>query len=122
MITEEKALHVARRIADDPKEIVDIVANSTEYYFKFKGHAFSILQRSRADEKSGLLSFYVYPKWTSTTEDLKMAYDVGCSEDIIVVTFNSGNSPEAEDVFSMLFRVVGSQHTGLDEIFDDILN
>jgi len=123
MITEEKAAAVANQITENLKEITDVTVTPTEYYFKYRGHTFSILYRTSPDERLGSYSFYVYPNWNDTTEQLVDLFTGLSDPDIAVSSFHSGDLGSFADLaFSKLYRVIDTRNTGVDDIFDELLN
>ncbi len=117
MIT--KALQTMAAIASDPPGITDITQSGSEYYFKFKGHFFSILHRQSPDER-GRYSFYVYPGWTGTSAGLSGFLEYGSSSnELVMVNYDSVHYND--EPFRSLYTTVEERCLGIDKIFDDVL-
>lgn len=121
MTTDEKALIAVQRMLDQPGLITDVAEAEHEYYFKFKGHVFSVLRRTR-DEEFGVYSFYIYPRWTGATDALAELYQYGEPENPATAFHCAKMSPDAEDLFAKLYQVIDSKVNGVDELLDDIIN
>ncbi len=118
MNTEDKMIAVMERINQMPGDIRDCAQNTSETYFTFHGHTFSITNRAG----EGGYSFYVYPKWRSSTEKLARAFEEDAGTDIPFVAFKSEESAGRAKVFAQLFKTVQARALSIDDILDDILN
>lgn len=107
-------------IAQHPEMVQDAWKSSNEYYFRFNGHTFSIATRSDPDEPFGRYSFFVYPDWQASTEELANAFDYEGTDGIKVAAYHSADCEESSS-FHRLYTVVEQAYLHVDEIFDDII-
>jgi hypothetical protein len=117
----QKALAAFRHMLENSDEIKEIFASGDEYYFKFKGHIFSIARRE-ADGRV-IFSGFVYPGAGGSTRGLAEYYDQGGGDDVPLVRYGS-DQPENvtfTPVLKALHRVLADKHLNLDGIFDDVL-
>ncbi len=116
----DKVLDVISAICNHPALLHDITKSSNEYYFRYKGHTMSLLQRSTSQEQCGGYTLFVYP---APPKDLKAfaAYlEQGDTEDIKMAAFHSKEI--GDEAFGKLFQIVGSKYLNIDDIFNDILS
>ena len=117
-----KVIHVINKIIARPENIEQVFGGSSEYYFRYKGHFFSILQRTDADERFGRYSFYVYPKWTGTLEALDEFFNFHTSDELAMAAYHETQFSDAEKrLLPTLYSLLQQKELGLDEVFDDIL-
>ena len=114
----DKVVKTIQAIAETPERIEDISKSSSEYYFRFKGHVFSI--HARAD-KVGLFVFYVYPHWSNPIEELAGVLEYDDYSGIKIVSYESSEYDDEGEPFRNLYAIVKNSYGGVDEIFDDIL-
>lgn len=109
------------KILSEPEFISDIFRSANEYYFRYGGHAFSVLRRTD-DNEFGRYSIYVYPKWKGTLEDLAVASSVE-SEDFPMAAYHQSQfkGADAYDYFAAVYQLMENRQLGLDDVFDDIL-
>lgn len=115
----DKTIKTIHAIASAPDRIEDITRRSNEFYFRFKGHVFSILKRNNPDHDCGNFTFYVYPDWTGATSALADFFDMQWPEELPMASFDSIGFDE--EPFARLYDIVNSKYLGVDAIFDDIL-
>lgn len=121
MNTEEKAVAVIKRIVSSPETIKEIIDADNEFYFKFQGHAFSILKRIDHEEY-GPYTFYIYPKWNSSTNELSSIFAAGNDFGVKIVAFHASRlGKEAEAQFAKLYELIERKAGGVEDILDDIL-
>ena len=121
MSTEAKLIAVIGRMLDEPGNIQKIEVTDFEYYFNFQKYAFSIRRRSQPDDL-GEYTFYVYPKWTGSTQKLAEIFIYEGGSEIKYSVFHSGKlSTSAAKLLEQLYTVVDSKATGVDEVFDAII-
>jgi hypothetical protein len=116
----DKVTQILERIAGYPVGIADVARSGNELFFKFKGHTFSILSRTDEDPRYGRYSFYVYPSWGATCQELASAFDTSTAEDIDMVAYHSRASDDKP--FGDVYTAVEGAYFHVDAIFDDILN
>jgi hypothetical protein len=116
-----KITAVAEVMASNPAGIEEFFASGNEFYFRYKGHVFSIVRRGLPDEDRGVHSLYVYPKWTKGLSALAAEFDSNDYQEpqVKIVGFHGGQL--GEEQFSKLYNVLDAKDTGLDSILDDIL-
>jgi hypothetical protein len=115
-----KVLEVIRKFIDDPRLIDHIFGTTSEYYFKSKGHTFSVVRRAEDPEREfGNYSFYVYPGWEGTLDDLSTQTDF---DNVPFVAFHELELPAVErDLIKILFDAVKARYANIDTILSDIL-
>jgi hypothetical protein len=104
-----------------PEHMTDIHQSGNEYYFKYKGHVFSILGRS-TEHESGTHTLYLYPQWGNTTSVLAHVceYEPQGMEEVPMLTFHARDYPSVP--FADLWSTVQGRHYNIDSVFDDILS
>jgi hypothetical protein len=108
------------KLASTPDLIEEITSLQNEYYFKVKGHSFSILKRQPVVGLRSPYSFYVYPKWSGSTSELAKAFaDTPGEEPTPMLAYNSGDF--TGNYFRELYSTIETKHFGVDKIFDDLL-
>ena len=123
-----KVEQVVKAIVDAPDEISDVAQEANEFYFRFRGHVFSIQRRSGfprvvpagafPEEDPGRYSFYVYPNWSQTPQTL--AY-VESRTDQNVESISYGADYCDQHLLSRLHKEAMSRCFNVDAVFDDIL-
>ena len=120
----DKAFNAFKHILENPGGIVDVQATGSEYYFKYKGHIFSVLKRE--DEEDGtVLSAFVYPNYSGSVSGLINYYDEGQPYDEIPMVRYGTDQLENRHfgtILGKLYKIVGDKYLNLDTIFDDIVS
>lgn len=117
MIARE--LEAIRVITSNVGEIDEIWDSSNEFYFRFRGHVFSVTDVPGREPKFGRYSFYVYPQWSGSLETLAEAFDLGGS-DVRLVPYHSGSYDE-DTPFAELYSAIHRKYVDVDSVFDDIM-
>jgi|GEM_PF-2735417 hypothetical protein len=121
----EKILEVVERFIKTPDLIEETAAASGEYYFRSKGHYFSILKRNErtlGKSKYGTYTFYIYPKWDNSLQHLAEVASVD-EEGITSVAFHESELPVGlTDPLQDLYETVKGKYANIDHILDDILD
>ena len=119
----DKAFNAFKYILENPEGIAEVHASGIEYYFKYKGHVFSVLKRE--DEDEIVHSAFVYPSYTGSISALINYYDEGQPYDQIPVVRYGTDQPENRhfaSILAKLYKVVADKYLNLDTIFDDIMS
>ena len=120
---EKKIILLIQKLAQESKKFQEVFKCNSEYYFRYMGHAFSILQRQgmELDDKWGEYGFYIYPNYEGELSDLAESFDhPGHEYDFThfdVKDFD--HLPGAVSVFASLYHVF--QTRDVDGIIDEIL-
>lgn len=122
----EKIIKVIDAILARPEQIEEITQSSQEYYFKYKGHAMSIMRRSpgysvEAPPLMGKYALYVYPSWRENLQTLATYLEHGEVENVPMVTYDSRDFDD-EEPFRTLWHTVESKYLNVDMVLDDILS
>ncbi len=131
---DDKVIRVMTKMVREPNWIQDIVEAGDEYYFAYKGHAFSILERSERGSRtgsiltspimsltSGRFAFYAYPKWQGPITELVEKFATGTTDRPEMIHYSSSEIGN-EAIFRDLHRAVLTIYLGADAVFDDILS
>jgi hypothetical protein len=109
------------KILTTPDKITEVVARGNEYYFRFGGHAFSVLSRTEDIEKFGEYSFYVYPGWTGSLQALSASFEH--PNDVDLVTYNENDLPhQTQSALSKLAKLLEEKRLNVHKLFDDVVN
>lgn len=103
---------------ENPGEIQNIYSDDNEYYFRYRGHAFSCARSSVPGRLAYI--FYVYPNIDSSlsTKDIADIF----RHDYDAIKMASFRDTDYTDVpIAKLFDVIELEFLGVDKIFDDIL-
>ena len=118
----EKIIDVMQAICENPKGLHELTNVGSEYYFRFKGHAMSLLHRTREMEGWGPYSLYIYPRFDGDLGALARELEHTSPDDVgITVAYFHSHDLDENPVFSKLYRLLKQTYLKLDEIFDDIL-
>jgi len=116
-----KVEQVVNAILDSPDEILDTCREANEFYFRYRGHTFSIQEIERTsnslDPQTGY-SFYVYPQWTGGPQILPYAEARG-EHGTDSVAYREDEFEES--LLKQLHKEVMSRCFKVDAVFDDVL-
>jgi hypothetical protein len=108
------------KILTTPDKITEVLARGNEYYFRFGGHAFSVLSRTEDTENLGEHSFYVYPDWPDSLESLSAAFER--QNDIKLVVYNANElPPQTQRVLRQLAKLLEEKSLNVHKVFDDVV-
>jgi len=116
-----KVEQVVKAILDSPDEILHTYREANEFYFRFRGHTFSIQEcepSSNSFDREAGYSFYVYPQWTSSPQSLPFAEARG-EHGTDSVAYREGEFEES--LLQQLHREAMSRCFKVDAVFDDVL-
>jgi hypothetical protein len=116
-----KVEQVVRAILSAPEEIRDTEREANEFYFRFRGHVFSIQERDTSENTFSRRMeywFYVYPNWSQTPQTL--AY-VESRTDQDVESISYGADDVDQQLLRQLHKEAMSRCYNVDAVFDDIL-
>ena len=117
----KRILTVVQRICGTPSLVSEIIHEENEYYFAYKGHTMSILQRDSGSIKSGPHSLFIYANWNRTLRDLiSLLEDYSPEEHGLKIAEYDGRDV-APEWLAALYRMIQDQDMNIDDIFDDIL-
>ena len=111
-----RLIDALRVMASDPSEISELIKAGDDYYFVFKGRAWSITKTS--DD-----GFYVF-FYPDRTPNLKLIAERSAEgdESLDFLTFKQFEfQPRDRAAFTSLYDAVSAKHFGLDSVLDDIL-
>lgn len=94
------------------EQIENISQSDDEYYFSFRGKAFSIAKHE------GNYSLFAYPKWSLPIPKLVAAMERGSEEPDAAFARISG--PSATSEISQFFEWLRAKNIGLDQLFSDL--
>jgi hypothetical protein len=119
--SNDKTATVMERIAKEVSSVEDVHRSDNEYYFRFRGHYFSISRTQPNDD----YWFYVYPTWSGTARDLADNFDPYRppeQQTPAYVPFESNTFPPHQRAcFENLFSAIELKGSGVDDIFSMIL-
>ena len=117
----EKITKVIDKIASNIDQVQEIRSSGSEYYFKFKGHAMSIMQRQNHEEDGeSPYRFFLYPKWSGSLDKLVHTLDFSQPEDDFpIASYDARDAPEIK--LRTLYKLLQKEHEGVDRMLDDIL-
>jgi hypothetical protein len=124
---EQKLTEILKKILANPDLIGQTYRSENEYYFRFKEVAMSIFRAFDRDAKFGPYSFYIYPKWNDSLEDLAHISSLGNLEeaDMDMISYHIGQckDSEASKYFEPLFKLMQKKHSKIDieDVFRKIL-
>lgn len=114
-----KLVRTLLKIANDVGNVDGILKSDDEYYFRYGGHSFSIIERSTPNVKWGRYGFFVYPKWTGDLSDLCGIYDGDHPGETEMMGYDSKDY--TDEPFKTLYSAIAAKYLGVDRIFDQIL-
>ena len=118
-MNRDKLESVVLTMANHPDFVSDTFDAGNELYFRYKGHAFSVLRRG-PDHDLGEYTLCAYPQWSGGSESLARALEQEPDrEDISYVLYHLRDYPSVP--FVKVWNTVKDQHNNMDLIFDDIL-
>ena len=122
MTREDKIIQLIEKLTENSKRFEEVFKSNNEFYFRFKGHVFSILQRNdTSDEKWGEYGFYIYPNYRGDLADLANSFAWPGNEPEFshfdVKDFDG--DVDAHSIFARLYRTF--QMRDVDSVIDDIL-
>jgi hypothetical protein len=125
----QKFIDVLMKFVTDKSGFQEIYDDGSEYYFRFKGHIFSILKRSGHDvNEYGNYSIFVYPQWKHGLKELAYSYEQDPNPTPTISYHESQfnniniNGTNISDLFSELYTFLQEKNLGVDNVFDDILD
>ena len=111
---KEKLAKLLRLIDSHREEVKEIVPSEGEYYFKFRGKAFSISKGTTA-------AFFAYPKWVMP---IALLATMSGSEDgaanYIYITDAELRHYLGEPIFNRFYEWINAKSLGADELFADL--
>lgn len=111
---KEKLARLLKLIYDNREEITDITPTEGEYYFKFRGKAFSIRPGRNA-------AFFAYPKWTRPINELTFqGPDSPDANYVHISETESTNYLLYDNIFGELYNFINAQNLGVDKLFSDL--
>ena len=123
-----KVEQVVKAILAAPDEIGDVAREANEFYFRFRGHVFSIQKRHGLpriatagefpEEDPGRYSFYVYPSWDGSPEGLAYT-ESRTDQDVESISYGADYCDQR--LLSRLHKEAMSRCFNVDAVFDDIL-
>lgn len=116
-----KVEQVVTTILESPDEILDTYREANEFYFRFRGHVFSIQEceaGSNSFEHGGQYTFYVYPQWTGSPQTLPFA-EVKSETGSESVAYSEDEFKES--LLKRLHKETMSRCFNVDAVFDDVL-
>lgn len=115
-MNEDRIRSMMVSIAQNAQFIEESAQSGAEYYFRYRSHTFSIMQRA-----SGDFVFYVYPGYRGNLQRLADRLEVGVEpSEVPMLAYESANSGD-QKVFADMYLAVAGRHLGLDGIINDIL-
>ena len=119
---EENLKPVLEKIVRNQKWITDVYADGNEFYFRFHGHAFSIIKRSESDSVWGEYSFFVYPDFSGSFKQLALDFQF-TPDTLKYVAYHESEIADHEisALMAKLYRSVRERAYGIDTIFDLII-
>jgi hypothetical protein len=122
---DPRIIDVIKKIQSNLDQIEEIHSVANEYYFRYKGVAFSIMRAFNRDAKYGKYSFYVYPLSEGLTlNDIAQMSSLGNLTEPEMVSYNLGdfhNDPEVTKIFEQLYFSLERKHSNMDDVFRKIL-
>jgi hypothetical protein len=122
---DKRVIDVIRKIISEPDRIVDVYRHDTEYYFRFKGKAMSLLYGPTRDAKFGPYTYYLYPRYKATYSMAAIAEESmsGGLEEPDMFSYSVADYPGIEDkaLFEALYDILKRKHANIDGIFDELL-
>lgn len=111
-------------MVENPSDISEVTQSGLEYYFKYKGHAFSVSRK--ISEEGGTITYsgFVYPTYKGSMSSLAQYFDEGQPyEEIPYVNFGMEESERAAyaPILSRLYAILADKYLNLDDIFDDVI-
>lgn len=116
-----KVIEVVKKIVQKPEHIQEVHPGAEEYYFCYAGHKFSILQRPEVHAEFGIYTFFAYPKWEGSLEDLDHGLRFSQIETAVVPFHGPSLGPDGNAVLRDLYEVVADKFTNLKSVFADVL-
>ena len=122
MTREDKIIKLIENLTENSQRFEEVLKSGNEFYFRYKGHVFSIMQRSdTSDDKWGEYGFYIYPNYDGQLADLPETFEYPGHEPeyshFDVKDFDG--DVDAHPIFARLYRTF--QMRGVDSVIDDIL-
>jgi hypothetical protein len=112
----QKLVKLLKLISENQSEIEAVVPADEEYFFTFRGRAFSV----RVKDSDPTL--YAYPKWQESLEKLAayFASDEESEAGVYAYVDSSGIEGKDKALIRMLYDSLQARHLGLDELFSDL--
>lgn len=122
MTRDERVVESIRHMTKHVTAMTDVTKSGNEFYFRFKDHLFSIMQRSESHEW-GEYSFFVYPLWTGSIANLIQEFEYNGTENVEMVSFhvNAMDASDAKAAMRDLYFALNAQRSDIDAILDDVL-
>jgi hypothetical protein len=113
---------VIRKIIDRSDKIREVTRNENEFYFRYEGHAFSLMNRTNPSDikRFGDYTFYIYPTWTGALELLIQTFEVP-DENPPHIAYHVADSLGMRDALIDLYKILEEKYLKVDEIFKNIL-
>ncbi|MBX3738615.1 MAG: hypothetical protein KF715_18115 [Candidatus Didemnitutus sp.] len=113
-----------KRVLRDIGSVSDIHLQDTEFYFRYRGMAMSVLHGPHRTSEYGPFSFYLYPKSVGIplSAIAHEANNRGMKEPEMF-SFNSADfRGEDQRVFEELYAALRRKHLNIDGVFDQLLS
>lgn len=117
----EKVNLVINTILSKSDLVSDIYDSSNEYYFKFKGHNFSIMRKSEPGDTQAKYIFFVYPDCDWSPKDLGIGFERSSPDELGVKVASYPAEFLEDDIAVELYNLLRQKHLNVDAVFDDIL-